>query len=230
MGALALGCSDPAGQSATGGPPGETRDIGRDRGPLPVEDATVSDVGQGSDGDALDAAHDARIRSDVLPRGFYDDDFPPGPVDRAGRPAVTFGALSVDELDAYNQDHANLEWAGRWTDRITAGLTVLDGLNGREGDSLLPPGGLAVVFVREYLLINVSKPYAAEGFLDRELVLGFLLDDAEATSGGRSLSEDVTDEILDVMVGEPQAADSWDCVDANDVPLRDVFPYVAPPH
>lgn len=228
--AVALGCADPAGQRAAGGPPGGARDMGRDHGVVVVGDARLADAGPTPDGAPTDAAQDAASRSDVLARGFYDDDFPPGPVDRAGRPAVTFGLLDDAALDAYNQDHANLEWPARWTDRVAAGITALDGLNGREGDSLLPAGGLAVVFVREYLLIDVSKPYAPEGFLDRELVFGFLLDEAEATSGGRSLEEDVTDAILDVMVGAPQAGDRWDCVDENDVPRRDTFPYVAPPH
>ena len=192
---VSWGCADPAGTPALGGGRDAAADVAA---PLPVDagrpEASPVDVGGLADGPVADAP-------DGSGAGFYDDDYPAGPVDRAARPAVTFGLLPFERLDAYNQDHAKTGWVDRWSAEITEGLTRIDGLNGHEGDSILPPGGAAVVLVREYLLLHAGKPYAADGFLDRELVFGLLLPEAEASSGGRSLGQDVTDVILDAVVG-----------------------------
>ncbi len=215
---LMLGCGDPP--DAPAGEGTDDADAATEAPPDAATDASLpGDV-------AVDATHEADGAAAV----FYDDDFPAGPVDRAGRPAVTLGVLEDEDLDAYNQNHATAEWGRRWTEPIADGLRVTDGLNGVVGDTLLPPEGMAVVLSREYILLNAAAPYAAEGFLDRELLFGFQLSPEEASGGGRSLSQDVVDVMLRYTAGPPATGDRWDCVEANDAPLRDVFPYVAPPH
>ena len=44
---------------------------------------------------------------------------------------------------------------------------------------------------------------------------------------GSVSADDVIDTELQIITGNPAAGD---CVDANDVPFRDKFPYLAPAH
>ena len=162
----------------------------------------------------------------------------PAPVliDRLGRAAVATALIGAPQKDAYNADGDRAGWADAWGAALGNGLLAADALDGVPGNSFLemsaglPPAGVGPVLADDVLILDASKPYAADGYLHRELVILGLLDDAMSTSGGRSLTQNVVDLTLSVLVGTVPLGTEWDCVEANDVPFPGMWPYLAAPN
>lgn len=108
-------------------------------------------------------------------------------------------------------------------DLVTIALTGIPGLN-------QPPN----VVPSSELRLNVAIPPAAHPSR-----LGILAGDTSGFPNGRRLEDDVTDILLRVVAGATPFTPTFnvspnnalsDGVDANDVPFKDTFPYLAPPH
>ena len=164
------------------------------------------------------------------------DHFPEGEqIDRMGRAAITTALIGADDKDAYNADSDVAGWAAAWSDKLTAGLAAADTLDGVNGNTQLPPDALGPFLANDWLMVDTSKPFTDGGYLTVELALVGVIP--EGTSGGRSLTQNVIDVTLSAVVGTgnemgtaPDLSTNWDCVDANDVPFQDGFPYLAPPN
>ncbi|HXF73998.1 MAG TPA: DUF4331 domain-containing protein [Actinomycetota bacterium] len=102
-------------------------------------------------------------------------------------------------------------------DLVAVFLTGIEGLNQPEG-----------VTPAEMLRLNMSIPPCASGCSR----LGVIGGDLAGFPNGRRLTDDVIDIALQVVEGELVGSpnDLGDGVDANDVPFRGAFPYVALPH
>ena len=152
-----------------------------------------------------------------------------------GRAAITTALIAGPDKDAYNGDSDVANWEATWSDKLAAGLSGADTLDGVMGNSAFPPAALSPFLANDVLLINTSKPYSNAGYLHVELSIVGFLPAADATSGGRSLPQNVIDLTLSAVVGTgneagtvPDLGANWDCVDANDKPFQEGFPYLAP--
>ena len=84
----------------------------------------------------------------------------------------------------------------------------------------------------EMLRLNLSIPPCEPGSCQTYSRLGVIAGDVAGFPNGRRLGDDVVDVALQVVEGEliGNANDLGDGVDANDVPFRSTFPYMAYPH
>jgi hypothetical protein len=85
---------------------------------------------------------------------------------------------------------------------------------------------LTDLMLADYLVVDVSKPYAENSFLEIEQAL--LQGQAHATCGGRSLNDDAMDTFYSVIIagGTQRISDG---VDRATVPAGRVFPYLVAP-
>ncbi len=159
-------------------------------------------------------------------------------IDRAGRAAITsaigrvltLGGMDAGPiLDAYNRDHNSDGWVEAWGASAVSVLETLDTLDGVVGNTAIEPAVLGPALVGDFLIIDAAKPYSNAGYLSQELVIFNRIPAEAASSGGRSLSQNVADMSLSVLTGFPLDA-NWDCVDENDVAFPDAFPWLAPAH
>jgi hypothetical protein len=113
-------------------------------------------------------------------------------------------------------------------DLVAVFLTGVDGLNSPKLNKDVDP---ALVKPSEQLRLNMSIPPTANP--NR---LGVLKKDLQGFPNGRRLADDVLDVTVQaaegvLLPGHPAAVDGLsDAVDANNVPFRNVFPYVALPN
>ena len=121
-------------------------------------------------------------------------------IDRMGRPAINTVLIPSDRKDEFNAA-APADDPARFGDDVRATITALSG-----GDA-----GFAAA-VTDILLPDVLT-------FDTSSSAGFL--------NGRQLADDVIDIELDLLT---KGGVTGDGVDANDVPFRADFPYLAPAH
>ncbi|MEX0785167.1 MAG: DUF4331 family protein [Dehalococcoidia bacterium] len=138
-------------------------------------------------------------------------------VDRMAIPAINTALIPSDQKDAFNQaDPANDVDDFRSTAEAT-----IDGLRGaidstfgseQDGGPLgdLSPADVAGAVIPDVVTIDFSQP------------VGF--------PNGRTLTDDVIDAALGLVLNRGGAAGVSDGVDANDVALGTSFPYLADPH
>ena len=135
-----------------------------------------------------------------------------GRIDRMGRPAINTVLINDGNEDRFNKTrpHRDLE---RFGPQVEKNLLFLSGLDG-SGYTPAEARTVAEVLLPDLLTIDTSS---ADGFLN-----------------GRQLADDVIDAELAIVTGSLGANDSpvleSDCVDTNDVPFSDTFPYLAPAH
>ena len=87
---------------------------------------------------------------------------------------------------------------------------------------------LTELLLADYLVMDVSKPYAEESFFEIEQAL--LEGRAHETCGGRSLNDDVMDTLYTLMINGGNGPRISDGVDQATVPASRTFPYLAPPN
>lgn len=132
-----------------------------------------------------------------------------GVIDRVGRPAIATVLIPDGSEDAYNRTKPRRD-NRKWGADVKASLLALSGLDG--------------------------SPYSdaeAQGITDFLLpdVMTFDTSSADGFPNGRGLADDVIDAELGIVTGGffgGSAVLTSDCVDANDVPFRSSFPYLAP--
>ncbi len=127
-------------------------------------------------------------------------------VDRMGRPGINTVLIPTNPINTgASQKKAFNEGTPR-TDRAAFGDTVIETLTllGNDG---MTAAALTDVLLPDILTLNVDQPAA---YLN-----------------GRAPADDVIDASLGLLTGGAIASD---CVDANDVPFSDTFPYLGAAH
>jgi uncharacterized protein DUF4331 len=132
----------------------------------------------------------------------------------------------INALYGLNVPDSNSTKAGvQRSDLISVFLTGLTGLN-------MP----AHVTPSEELRLNLATPLCGAGGAPACSRLGPLGGDPQGWPNGRRLSDDIIDVALQAVEGcllnqnTPTSCALGDGVNANDVPFRSTFPYVALPH
>jgi hypothetical protein len=141
------------------------------------------------------------------------------------------GDLDLREL--YNQEdpfQLAPDYLGAYRARLNANLAVLDGIDEKIDWPLQPDGThpLTELYLADYQVVDVAKPYSEESYLEIELAL--LQGRAHATCGGRSLNDDAVDTNLTFVVTGGNGPRISDGVDQATVRASDSFPYLAPPN
>ena len=106
----------------------------------------------------------------------------------------------------------------------------MDGIDGKIDWPLQPDGThpLTELYLGDYLVVDVAKPYAEDSYLEIEQAL--LQGRAHATCGGRSLNDDAGDTNLTFLITGGNGPRISDGVDQATVRASDNFPYLAPPN
>ena len=135
-------------------------------------------------------------------------------LDRMGNPAVNVALVPFNRKDEYNaantQDDANGQFAGA----IVATLQAL-GTNASNINTLAQ----VAVLHGDFLRLDVSIPNSGPGGGHNA---------AASFPNGRRLRDDTIDILLNIITNG--ALTTGDNVNANDVPLGNTFPFLAPPH
>ncbi|HYC21336.1 MAG TPA: DUF4331 family protein [Candidatus Bathyarchaeia archaeon] len=134
-------------------------------------------------------------------------------IDRMGNPAVNVALIPFADKDAYNAASEIDDANGKFVGDIVKTLTAL----GTNSDNINTLAQIAVVR-GDYLRIKVSQPNTGPSGGNNA---------AAAYPNGRRLADDTIDTILGLVSNG--ALVGGDHVDANDVPLRDEFPFFAAP-
>jgi hypothetical protein len=163
-------------------------------------------------------------------------------IERVGRPEIKNFVMSWKQFDSVNRDmelrdvynledafHLGKDYLGAYRARLDANLAFFDRLDGTVDWPLGANGshGLTELLLADHLVVDVSKPYAEESFLEIERAT--LRGRAHATCGGRSLNEDAMDALATLLVGADGSRIS-DGVSQATAPAARTFPYLAPPN
>jgi hypothetical protein len=162
-------------------------------------------------------------------------------IERVGRPEMKNVMLVWKEYDPVNRDmelrdiynledafHLSKDYRGAYRARLNANLAVFDRLDGKTDWPLGTDGAhpLTELLLADYLVVDLSMPYAEASFLEIERAL--LEGRPHATCGGRSLNEDTMDSLYTLLIsgGAQRISDG---VDRATTPAGRVFPYLAAP-
>ena len=163
-------------------------------------------------------------------------------IERVGRPEVKNMMLAPKQFDPVNRDLEirdlyNMEdafrlaegYLGAYRARLNANLAFWDGLDGKtdwpvDGNGAHP---LTELVLADYLVVDVSKPYAEQGSFF-EIERAIRRGSSHETCGGRALNDDVMDTIFTLLVNAGNGPVIRDGVDRATKPASRVFPYLAP--
>lgn len=164
-------------------------------------------------------------------------------LERVGRPEVKNVILAWKDYDPVNRDlelrdlygledafHLGQDYQGAYRARLNANLAVFDHLDGQTHWPLDGHGAhpLTELLLADHLVVDVSKPYASDSFLEIERAM--LEGRPHATSGGRSPNDDVMDTLYTLLVNAGRGPRIGDGVDRATAPATGAFPYLAPPN
>jgi hypothetical protein len=88
---------------------------------------------------------------------------------------------------------------------------------------------LTELVLADYLVVDVTKPFAAEGSFF-EIEQSILEGRTHSTCGGRPLNDDVMDRLFTLWINAGHGPVIRDGVDQASRPATDTFPYVAAPN
>src|SRR5262245_10084714 len=134
-------------------------------------------------------------------------------VDRMGNPAINTVLIPFARKDEYNFASTQADADGRFADDIVATLTKL-------GTNATNIGILASVAVTNGDFLRLDPTVANSG-------PGGGNNAGAGFPNGRRLADDTIDTILFFVANQNPLGDN---VNGNDVPLRNTFPFFAPPH
>jgi hypothetical protein len=165
-------------------------------------------------------------------------------IERVGRPEVKNMMLGPKQFDRVNRDleirdiynsedvfDLQDDYLGAYRARLDANLAFWDGLDGK-ADWTLSEGGrhpLTEVVLADYLVVDVTKPYAEHGSY-LEIELAALRGEAHETCGGRTLNDDVVDTMFTQLINAGTGPVIRDGVDHSSRPGTRTFPYLAEPN
>ncbi|MBV9354049.1 MAG: hypothetical protein JO023_00850, partial [Chloroflexi bacterium] len=120
------------------------------------------------------------------------------------------------------------DYRGAYRARLNANLAMFDRLDGRTDWPLGPDGThpLTDVLLDDYLVVDVSRPFDANGCLEIEQAV--LRGRPYATCGGRTPNHNVMDTLYTLLVNAGDGPRIGDGVDRATAPASNVFPYLAP--
>lgn len=164
-------------------------------------------------------------------------------LERFGRPEIKNVVLSPKGFDAVNHDleirdlynqedpfHLATDYIRAYRARLNANLAFYDGLDDKTDWPMDAQGNhpLTELLLADFMVVDVSKPYAEESCyeIERALVAGR----AHATCGGRSLNDDIIDSLYTLMVNGGNGPRIRDGVDGATQPASNVFPYMLSPN
>jgi hypothetical protein len=121
-------------------------------------------------------------------------------------------------------------YLGAYRARLNANLAVMDGIDQKTDWPLEPDGThpLTELYLGDYQVVDVAKPYAEDSYLEIEQALVEGL--THTTSGGRSLNDDAGDRNLTFIVTGGNGMPISDGVDQATVRASESFPYLAAPN
>ena len=164
-------------------------------------------------------------------------------LERIGRPELKNVVLSSKEFDPVNRDleirdlynqedpfRLARDYAGAYRARLNANLAFYDGLDDKTD---WPPDEhgnhpLTELLLADFLVVDVSKPYAEESCFEIEQAL--LNGVAPKTCGGRSLNDDIVDSLYTLLVNGGNGPRVRDGVDQATRPASRSFPYLVRPN
>ncbi|MBV9691787.1 MAG: DUF4331 family protein [Ktedonobacteraceae bacterium] len=164
-------------------------------------------------------------------------------LERFGRPEIKNVIMSMKEYDQVNRDleirdlynledafHMSKDYRGAYRARLNANLAAIDHLGGKTDWPLGPDGShpLTDLLLADYMVVDVSKPYAQESSFEIEQAL--LAGRPHETCGGRSLNDHTMTHLYTLLINASHGPQISDGVDQATVPASDVFPYLAPPN
>jgi hypothetical protein len=164
-------------------------------------------------------------------------------IERFGRPEVKNHMLSTKAFDQVNRDlevrdlynledafHMSKDYRGAYRARLNANLAAIDRLDGKTDWQLGPDGAhpLTELLLDDYLVVDVSKPYADDSLFDIERAT--LQGRPHETCGGRSLNDDSMATLYTLLINAGNGPRISDGVHRATVPASNVFPYLAPPN
>lgn len=164
-------------------------------------------------------------------------------IERFGRVEIKNVIMSMKEYDQVNRDleirdlynledafHMGRDYRGAYRARLNANLAAIDRLDGKTDWPLGAEGAhpLTELLLEDYMVVDVSKPYAQDSYFEIESAV--LRGLPHATCGGRSLKDRTMDAIYTLLVNAGHGPRISDGVDQATVPPSDVFPYMAPPN
>jgi hypothetical protein len=164
-------------------------------------------------------------------------------LERVGRPEVKNVILAWKDYDPVNRDlelrdlygledafHLGKDYLGAYRARLNANLAVFDRLDGQTDWPLDETGGhpLTELLLADHLVVDVSKPYASDSFLEIERAM--LQGRPHTSCGGRSPNDDVMDTLYTLLVNAGCGPRIGDGVDRGTAPATGTFPYLAPPN
>ena len=134
-------------------------------------------------------------------------------IDRSGNPAVNVALIPFARKNEYNSSTTVDDAKGKFANDIVG---ILKGL-GTDDAHIAALAGVAVTKGDfEHLDLSIANTGTGGG------------NNAEAAfPNGRRLGDDAIDTILTIIANGTTLGDN---VNANDVPFRDTFPFLAPPH
>ena len=134
-------------------------------------------------------------------------------IDREGNPAVNVALVPFAKKDAYNAANTQADARGVFAPDIVGTLTAL-------GTNAANIGVLASVAVAKGDFLHLDTSLVNQG-------VGGGNNAGVGFPNGRRLGDDVIDTYLNIITNGLITA--GDHVDANDVPFRDAFPFIAAP-
>lgn len=164
-------------------------------------------------------------------------------IERFGRPEIKNVIMGSKQFDPVNRDleirdlynledafHMSKDYRGVYRTRMNANLAFFDGLDGKTDWPLGPDGShpLTNLLLADYQVVDVSKPYAADGFFEIERAV--MRGRRHETCGGRSLNHNVMDTIYTLLINAGNGPRVSDGVDRATVPASNVFPFLGPPN
>ena len=164
-------------------------------------------------------------------------------LERVGRPEVKNVFLAPKDRAPVNRDlelrdlynlgdafHLSGEYRGAYRARLHANLAYLDSLDGATDWPLDGQGAhtLTELLLQDYLIVDLSKPFAEDGFFEIERAA--MQGRAHATCGGRTLNHDTMDTLYTLTINAERGPRIRDGVDGATVPAGQAFPYLAPPN
>jgi hypothetical protein len=164
-------------------------------------------------------------------------------IERVGRPEIKNYIMSWKQFDQVNRDmelrdiynledafHMGKDYRDAYRARLNANLPIFDGYDGKIDWPLDAQGAhpLTELLLADYLVVDVSKPYAEESFFEIERAL--LQGRAHTSCGGRPLNEDAMDTLATLLINAYAGPRINDGVDHATVPASATFPYLAAPN